>query len=483
MESQLYLYNTASREKERFVPRGSDVTMYCCGPTVYNYAHIGNLRTYIFEDTLRRTLECLGYTVQHVVNITDVGHLVSDADSGEDKMEKGARREGKSVWDLAAHYTEAFMRNIKDLNIVQPTRWPKATDHIPEMIEMVKALENNGLTYSTHDGIYFDTSKFPAYKVFARIDPDALAAGARVDMGDKRNPMDFALWKFSPADAKRQMEWESPWGTGFPGWHIECSAMALKYLGQPIDIHCGGTDHVRVHHTNEIAQVEGATGKPFARFWLHGEFLILDKGKMAKSTGNFVTLDKVIEKGIDPLAYRMFCFSSHYRNPLTFSWENLRSAATSLKHLRQLVPGEGKDFVLDDEDPAKARFDEAVCDDLNIPKAMGVLWEALRGESSDEHKRALALHADRILGLELGTASGAMWSEERTTAGGMTIRFTGVSVLDSERMNVLAEIIEQRAQARKNKDFAVADTLRDRLSAEGVCVKDLPEGITECTTE
>ncbi len=483
MNAELYLYNTASREKEPFEPSGDDVTMYCCGPTVYNYAHIGNLRTYVFEDVLRRTLELLGHSVKHVVNITDVGHLVSDADSGEDKMEKGARREGRTVWDIAAHYTEAFMNNIRDLNVVDPTHWPKATDHITEMIGMVQALEKNGLTYRTSDGIYFDTSKFPQYANFAHIDPESLEAGARVDMGDKRHSMDFALWKFSPADAKRQMEWESPWGTGFPGWHIECSAMALKYLGQPIDIHCGGTDHVRVHHTNEIAQVEGATGKPFVRYWLHGEFLVLDKGKMAKSTGNFVTLETVKEQGIDPLAYRMFCYSSHYRNPLTFSWESLRSSAQSLKHLRQLVPQNVEARELTDEDSWKARFDGAVLDDLNIPKALGVLWEALRADIDKGTKRALALYADRILGLSLGEAGAGEWTSEVTTPGGKVIRFISSSQVESNRVSKIAEMIEKRTQARKSRDFAVADELRDRLVAEGVTVKDLPDGTTECVVE
>jgi cysteinyl-tRNA synthetase len=277
MKKEFHIYNTATRSKELFTPLHDIVGMYCCGPTVYNYAHIGNLRTYIFEDVLKRALFSLGYKVKHVINITDVGHLVSDADTGEDKMEKGAKREGKSVWDIAAFYTQKFMENIRDLNIQAPDLFPKATGHIPQMIAMVQELERKGLTYRTNDGIYFDAMKFPAYAGFARLDPASIRAGERVDMGDKRSPTDFALWKFSPSGAQRQMEWKSPWGVGFPGWHIECSAMALAYLPQPIEIHCGGTDHVRIHHTNEIAQAEGATGKQFVRYWLHGEFLVIDK--------------------------------------------------------------------------------------------------------------------------------------------------------------------------------------------------------------
>jgi len=253
------------------VPQGDVVSMYCCGPTVYNTAHIGNLRTYISEDVLVRAIRACGHTVKHVMNITDVGHLVSDADTGEDKMEKGAAREGKSVWQIAEHYTQEFRANMKALNINEPSVWAKATDHIPEMIALVKTLQDKGFGYRTADGIYFDTSKFPAYRDFAQLDIEGMDAGHRIEMGDKRNITDFALWKFSPANEKRQMEWESPWGLGFPGWHIECSAMALKHLGQPLDIHCGGTDHIRVHHTNEIAQTEAATGTQFSRcmvsFW------------------------------------------------------------------------------------------------------------------------------------------------------------------------------------------------------------------------
>ena len=322
----LQFYNTASRKKEVFtLPEGVPaVRMYCCGPTVYHFAHIGNLRTYIFEDFLVRTLKYYGYKVNHIVNITDVGHLTSDADSGDDKMEKGAAREGKSVWDIAKFYTDAFMADWHRLNIQEPTRWTPATQHIQEQIDLVKTLEEKGYTYRTSDGIYFDSLKFPRYADFARLDVENLRKGSRIDMGEKRNATDFALWKFSPTDKKRAMEWDSPWGVGFPGWHIECSAMAMKYNGPTLDIHCGGPDHIRVHHTNEIAQSECANGVPFSRFWMHGEFLRTASeekledgttetkfGKMSKSSGEFLTVTLLMERGFNPLDYRYFALGSH----------------------------------------------------------------------------------------------------------------------------------------------------------------------------
>jgi cysteinyl-tRNA synthetase len=298
----LELYKTMDREKKLFNPIApSTVSLYTCGPTVYNYAHIGNLRTYVFEDVLKRVLQYNGYQVNHVMNITDVGHLTDDADSGIDKMEKGAAREGKSAWDIAKFYTEAYQHDLANLNIEPPTTWCKATDHIPEQIALIQKLEHKGFTYRTPDGIYFDTAKLPDYGKLAKLDLKHLQAGTRVDIGEKKNPTDFALWKFSDYDTKRQMEWDSPWGIGFPGWHIECSAMATKYLGQPFDIHCGGIDHIPVHHTNEIAQSEVAEGKPLANYWLHGEFLLIDNDKMAKSGENFITLQTIKDKGINPL--------------------------------------------------------------------------------------------------------------------------------------------------------------------------------------
>ena len=490
MEKQFYVYNTATRSKELFIPQHDIVGMYCCGPTVYNYAHIGNLRTYIFEDVLKRALLSLGYKVKHIVNITDVGHLVSDADTGEDKMEKGAKREGKSVGDIAAYYTQKFMENIRDLNIRTPDLFPKATDHIPQMIAMVQELERKGLTYRTNDGIYFDTTKFPAYAGFARLDPASIRAGERVDMGDKRSPTDFALWKFSPSGAQRQMEWESPWGMGFPGWHIECSAMALAYLPQPIEIHCGGTDHVRIHHTNEIAQAEGATGKQFVRYWLHGEFLVIDKGKMAKSGDNFVTLDSFAAQKIPPLAYRFFCFSAHYRSPLAFSWEGLKGAAAGLANLRRsLSTGSPEKGALEKNGAAPEavermleKFYSAVYDDLNMPQAMAALHDIVRDEKIPFGvRRAAAARADEILGLDLLQPAEQAAAESFPGEKGTTIRLIAGRPLDAGQKQAIIEKVRQRQRARADKDWAMADSLRKELLQLGAAAKDLPDGTVEVT--
>jgi len=486
MKKDFFIYNTATRSKELFTPLHDTVGMYCCGPTVYNYAHIGNLRTYLFEDVLKRTLVALGYRVKHVINITDVGHLVSDADTGEDKMEKGAKREGRSVWDIAAYYTQKFMENISDLNIEKPDLFPRATGHIPQMIAMVQELELKGFTYRTNDGIYYDTTKFPAYAGFARLEPESIRAGERVDMGGKRSPTDFALWKFSPLGAKRQMEWESPWGTGFPGWHIECSAMALAYLPQPIEIHCGGTDHVRVHHTNEIAQAEGATGKPFVRYWLHGEFLVVDKGKMAKSGENFVTLDSLKSRKIPPLAYRMFCFSAHYRSPLAFSWEGLEGAAAGLANLRRsLAAAGGAQTVPERVEPGSVEtaleaFYAAVCDDLNMPKAMAALWDIVRDEKmSPDLRRAAAARADEILGLELLKPAEEAPCETFSGEKGTTVKLTAGRPLADAEKQVILEKVRQRQRARAAKDWSEADRFRRELLTLGATVKDRPDGTAE----
>jgi cysteinyl-tRNA synthetase len=484
MTKGFYLYNTATRSKEFFSPQNNPVGMYCCGPTVYNSAHIGNLRTYIFEDVLKRALLSLGYKVKHLINITDVGHLVSDADTGEDKMEKGAAREGRSVWDIAAFYTQKFMENIADLNIQKPDMFPKATDHIQQMIVMVRELERKGFTYSTSDGIYFDTKKFPSYVDFARLDPESIRAGERVDMGDKRSPMDFALWKFSPKDAKRQMEWESPWGIGFPGWHIECSAMALAYLAQPVDIHCGGSDHVRVHHTNEIAQAEAATGKQFVKYWLHGEFLVVDKGKMAKSGENFVTVDSLKAAGIPPLAYRLFCYSAHYRSPLTYSTEGVKAAAVSLGNLRKALAGNGGAENADaaSVDTALKDFYAAAYDDLNMPRAIAALWDIVRDEKvSHGMRRSAAAEADTILGLDLLKPVEAADADSYTGENGKAIRIVSVKGLSADQKQQLADKVRMRQKARTAKDWAMADTLRRELAALGAMVKDLPDGSAEVT--
>jgi cysteinyl-tRNA synthetase len=482
MKFPFYIYNTATRSKEFFEPQGDSVGMYCCGPTVYNFAHIGNLRTYIFEDVLKRALLSQGLTVKHLINITDVGHLVSDEDSGEDKMEKGAAREGKTVWDIAAFYTQCFMDNIKDLNVLQPTLFPKATDHIPQMIAMVETLERKGFSYRTSDGIYFDTAKYPAYAEFARLDPESIRAGERVDMGEKRSPTDFALWKFSPKNARRQMEWDSPWGKGFPGWHIECSAMSLAYLQQPLDIHCGGSDHVRIHHTNEIAQAEAATGKKFCRFWLHGEFLVVDKGKMAKSGENFVTLDAVKRKGIPPLAYRLFCFSAHYRSPLTFSWEGLEGAAKSLVNLRaQFVENDGNSTVDDGKIQAALEpFYSAVYDDLNMPRAVAALWDIGRNTGlNGAGRREAARRADEILGLDLLAAPAARKAETVTGIPGSGITISSPREMTGTEKAEIIEKIVLRQKARMEKNWALSDQLRNEFAVRGIVVKDKPDGSTD----
>ncbi len=487
MSRPFYLYNTANRAKELFVPQHDTVGMYCCGPTVYNYAHIGNLRTYIFEDVLKRALLSLGYSVRHVLNITDVGHLVSDADAGEDKMVKGAQREGKSVWDLASFYTQEFMENMADLNILKADLNPRATDHIPQMIAMVRELEAKGFTYRTNDGIYFDTTRFPAYADFARLDPESIRPGKRIEMGAKRSPTDFSLWKFSPKNTKRQMEWESPWGIGFPGWHIECSAMSLAYLPQPIDIHAGGTDHIRIHHTNEIAQSEAATGRKFVRYWLHGEFLVIDRGKMAKSGGNFITLDKLKAEGIPPLAYRLFCFSAHYGSPLTYSPEGIKSAKTSYLNLRRSLAGKpdqgiGANTVDDDSEAVKSLlegFYQAVYDDLNMPKAMAALWDIVRDEKiSHDLQRGVAEKADEILGLDLLSAPTEQPFEEFTGVSGR-IRLSSAGTLPDALKTEIVKKVAERQKARSEKNWAAADVQREDLLHLGAIVKDLPDG-TNC---
>ncbi len=486
VEKKIFVYNTESRKKELFETLDNTVGLYCCGPTVYNFAHIGNLRTYIFEDILKRVLLFLGYKVTHVVNITDVGHLTSDADTGEDKMEKGAVREGKTVWDIAKFYTEKFMENIRDLNILDADVWPKATDHIQEMIDLVLELEKKGVTYKTSDGIYFNTLKFPKYCEFARLDADNLRAGSRVDMGEKKNLTDFALWKFSPQNTKRQMEWDSPWGVGFPGWHIECSAMSLKYLKQPIDIHCGGMDHIRIHHTNEIAQVEAATDKKFANTWLHGEWLVLDKEKMSKSKGEFITLDSIKEQKIDPLVFRLFCFTAHYRSPLSFSWEGIKNSQNSLKNLRNLIFKETKDAEQKETSSNKVDeilqpFESALYDDLNMPKALAAIWDILHNTNYKPNEKKDAIEkADTILALDL------FLKEPEKIIVPLNVDFDkDISVISSkpvsdEFVKEITNIVKERKDARKMKDYTKADKLREKLRSIKVDIKDMPDGTVEC---
>ena len=458
----MQLYNSETKQKEEFKPlNNTQATMYCCGPTVYNFAHIGNMRTYIFEDLLGRTLR-LRYPVKHVMNVTDVGHLVSDADDGEDKMEVGAAREGKSAWDIAKFYEEKFFEDYDALHCTRPTVISRATEHIEEMIALVKTLEEKGYTYRTSDGIYYDTSKFARYvALVGRSRLEGLKGGARVEMSDeKKNPTDFALWKFSPKDKQRQMEWDSPWGIGFPGWHIECSAMAMKYLGNTLDIHCGGIDHVSVHHTNEIAQSEAATGQKYVNYWVHGEFLVLRAGKMSKSGGTFVTLQTLKDKGYDPLDYRYLCLTAHYRTQLEFTYESLDAAHKSLQTLRKeatsAAKAAGQEALTEKLVEAKNRFQAAMEDDLNAPKALAVVWEVLRGkELHAAEKVAFLEFADGILALDLFRA------EEKE-----------VQSLPAE----VEEMLQARAAARLAKDYKKSDELRMALAAAGYAVKDTPQG-------
>ncbi len=455
------VYNTLDREKEEFIPiQGNLVRMYSCGPTVYSYAHIGNMRTYIFMDLLRRSLRYCGFKVKGVMNITDVGHLLSDGDEGEDKMQKAARKEGKTPWEIAAFYTEAFFKDIDALNVSRPEIIAKATDHIPEMIEFVKGLMEKGYAYEISDGIYFDIGKFPGYGKLSGQTVDEKEAGARIEENsEKRHPADFALWK--KADKNHIMQWESPWGMGFPGWHIECSAMSKKYLGEVFDLHTGGIDAVPVHHENEIAQNEALAGKKTVNYWMHGEFMMVDGGKMSKSLGNVYTISDLEKKGYLPLDFRYFCLNAHYRKKLNFTFEGMDAAHTSYERLRNLLYAHK--MSADATDPAviddlSKRFKDAVADDMNIPFALGVLWEAVKlPKSKDVFK--LALDFDKVLGLSL----------DKVTAPA------------PEKIDVpeeIAKLAEQRFAAKKEKNWAEADRLRNEISEKGYLIKDSKDGYT-----
>jgi len=450
---ELKLYNTLSRSKEVFKPLVPDKAgMYVCGPTVYKYAHIGNLRSYVFADLLRRVLEYNGYKVTHVMNITDVGHLVSDADEGEDKMVESAKREKKSPWELAQYYTDDFMHSIELLGIKKPTVVCKATEHIQEMIDMTQALLEKGYAYHIQgDGIYFDVQKFQDYGQLSGNRLEDLQAGARVDVNHhKHHPADFALWKEAPPE--HIMQWPSPWGQGYPGWHIECSVMAMKYLGKKIDIHTGGIDHIPIHHENEIAQSEAYTGERWVNYWLHGGFLQLESGKMSKSLDNYITLSTLTQRNLDPLALRYLCLNGHYHSPLNFSWQALESAQKSLNRLRQ-----GYQKLPQSDAPPdpqlKERFLQAVNDDLNVPLALSYAWEAVR--SNPPGAKELLSQFDQVLGLKLDAEISS-----------------GAKELPSE----LAALLEQRNQARAEKNWAKSDQLRDELASKGVTVKDTKNG-------
>jgi len=450
---KLFLYDTYARAKREFksITKGK-VGLYCCGPTVYNYAHLGNLRTYLFEDVLRRVLESCEYDVQHVMNITDVGHLVSDADDGEDKMEKGVARTGKSATEIAELYTDAFVSDLESLNIKKPKIFCKATDHIAEQIEYISELENKGYTYTTSDGIYFDTSLLADYGHLARLDIEGLKSGARVEVGEKRQSTDFALWKFSPIDEVRQMEWESPWGKGFPGWHIECSAMAAKYLGPMFDIHCGGKDHIPIHHSNEIAQSTARFNTTSANYWMHGYFLQTKNIKMSKSNENFIRIQTLLDQGLDPLAFRMVCLMAHYRSDITFSWEILDNASTALNRLRTSYYSFGTGGIVSTD--YAGQFSEHICNDLNTSQALSVLWDMLKSDIAEENKKATLDYFDLVLGLDL-----ANWEPETITL--------------SDEIN---DLLALRNKAREERNWAEADRIRDVLLEAGYEIFDTAEG-------
>jgi len=460
---ELKLWNTMGREMQKFEPiQHGKVGMYCCGPTVYDYAHVGNLRTYLFEDILRRTLEYFGFIVRHVMNVTDVGHLTGDTDEGEDKMLKGAREKGKTVWEIAEFYMKAFFRDFELLRCAPPTVICRATEHIQDMIDLIARIEAKGFTYIAGGNVYFDISRFPGYGKLALLDQQELKAGARIVVDEgKKNPADFALWFTRSKFEHQAMLWDSPWGKGYPGWHIECSAMSMKYLGEHFDIHCGGADHPPVHHTNEIAQSEAATGARWVNYWLHGEWLLMEKEKMAKSAGNFTTLATLTDRGYDPLDYRYFCLGAHYRAQLAFGWESLEAARSGrlgiVEKIRLLLAetsgrsaeptGTAAGYLSD--------FETHAADDLNMPRCLADLWTLLRDSSVPAaEKLGAAFRMDRILGLGLSE------TKEQEIA------------LDEETRI----LVERREKARMQRDFKTADEIRALLLAKGIEVQDSPKG-------
>lgn len=460
----IQLHNTLSRKLEKLQPLHKDqIRLYTCGMTVYDYPQLGNWATYIRWDTLVRMLRESDYDVAWVMNITDVGHLTSDADEGEDKLEKGAKREGKSAWEIADFYTKMFMNGMAQLNITTPSKLPKATDHIPEQLVLLETLEKKGFTYVIDDGVYFDTSKLPDYGKLTRQKAEDLRAGARVELNaQKRNITDFALWKFSPKDQQRDMEWDSKWGKGFPGWHLECSAIAMKYLGETLDIHAGGVDHIAVHHTNEIAQSEAATGKPFANIWLHSNFITVDGVKLSKSLNNSFNLFDIQERGFDPLVLRVLFLQSHYRAQANFSWEAMEAARNRLQSLRAMADLRwqySSDCQFDDVcfEETQMNILQSLQDDLNSPLALAhlsqleqLVSECLVSEDQARSFETCLEFLDRTLGLNLLASS---------------------DITDDQKL-----LIAMRETARSEKNFAESDRLRDELKAQGVALRDTKHG-------
>jgi cysteinyl-tRNA synthetase len=453
----LRLYDNYERALRDFVPQTpGKVGLYSCGPTVYDYQHIGNMRAYLFVDGLKRVLRLNGFDVNHVMNITDVGHLTSDGDTGEDKMEKGSKRTGMSAWSIAELYTNVFFDDLAKLNIERARTVCKATDHIPQQIAFIAEIEKKGYTYRTSDGIYFDTSKQQSYGHLGRLDIKGLQGGARVDLGEKRNATDYALWKFSAPEEKRQMEWDSPWGRGFPGWHIECSAMAQEYLGDFFDIHTGGEDHLTVHHVNEISQTEARSGTRLANFWMHIYFILLNDEKMSKSKGEFLRVQLFLDKGYDPLVYRYLCLTAHYRSQMNFSWDAMDASKTALERLRMAVFNLGDAGDAEAEVTFIARMMEKLNDDLNFPQALALLFELMRADLPSAIKKATVLKFDEAFGLLLGE-----WKPAR------------VEIPD----NVQA-IADARWAAKVGKNWAQADRLRGELTVLGWVMKDGKDSFT-----
>tara|TARA_Y100000310_G_C20677743_1_gene814075 strand:+ start:685 stop:2043 length:1359 start_codon:yes stop_codon:yes gene_type:complete len=445
----LRLYNTLTRKKEEFKPiHKGNVRIYSCGPTVYSYQHIGNLRSYIFSDVLKRVLLYDEYKVKQVINVTDVGHLTSDADTGEDKIEIASKKEHKTAKEISNFYLKVFKEDFKKLNIAEPNIWSKATEHIKEQIDMIKILEKKGYTYETADGIYFDTSKFKNYAKLGRLNVKELIFGKRINVGDKKHATDFALWKFSQGK-KRQQEWRFKDKMGFPGWHIECSAMSMKYLGKHFDIHTGGEDHIQVHHTNEIAQSEAATGKKFVNYWLHGGFLTSKGEKISKSKGGLYTVTELEKLGFKPLVYRYFVFSAHYKSQLSFSLENLKNSKNSYERLKNIVTE-----IKDDKKINKKyleKFENSINDDLDMPKALSVLWELVRDEKAEGKIRTIK-QMDKVFGLDL---------------------------LKKEKLEIpvkVKELVKKREKLRKEKNWKDADEIREKIKKLGFYVDDTEGG-------
>ena len=475
------LYNSLTRNIDDFIPyEGKHVKMYTCGPTVYNYAHIGNLRTYIHEDILEKSLRFLDYDVKRVMNITDVGHLESDADDGEDKMLKGAQRENKTVWQVAEYYTEAFFKDCEKLNIKKPEIVAKATDYIDKYIDFIKTLEAKGFTYVANGNVYFDISKFPKYTGLSRMNLEELKVAHRDDVEEdihKKNPQDFVLWFTKSKFENQAMKWESPWGTGYPGWHIECSVISLTNLGEQLDIHCGGVDHIPVHHTNEIAQTESYTGKEWTKYWWHAEFLIEGSGKMSKSSGEFLTVSLLEKKGFDPLAYRYYVLNSHYRKQLNFTFENLEMAQNAYYKLRKKTAGlmgEATDGLASNDvvgqpfdsaslsQPAReilSKFEACLADDLNTANAITVLYELLKLDLEIAEKVKLIGRMDQVLSLDLLKSLEEVSQE-----------------LEGDEAEWIEAKLKIRTEAKASKNWKLADEIRDELKAKGIAIIDTPEG-------